>query len=176
MSLVFADATTPRERKQDLMNKFSQTDSDGNELRLRENAMENWMKLLNLTQIDIELMRSLLNVYKTPKGGKIQNDFDINLLKDIFHQGNNDINIDNRDTDSNLKTLNPFIKLFNTKPYANIGHSIHVADINGDKEEDLLIGAPGKLFLSIKCSMILKQIRSVKVQIWVDVSYFFQDT
>ena len=67
-----------------LMNKFTDTDDQGNELNLRENAMGDWMRLLNLTTDDVELMRSMQQIEKTHKGANIKNDFDLNLLQDIF--------------------------------------------------------------------------------------------
>ena len=128
------------------MSKFSQKDEDGNELNLRENEMENWMSLLNLKNDDIELLRSKLKVDPMPKGGKINNDIDLSLLQDLFNKAYSHEKTDNRNTDSEAETAKPFMKLFDTKPYANIGHSLHVDDIDGDKKDDLLIGAPGKKF------------------------------
>ena len=131
-----------------LMNKFTDTDDQGNELNLRENAMGDWMRLLNLTTDDIELMRSMQRVEKTYKGANIKNDFDLNLLQDIFRKSYSHSSEDYRDSVTKVETAVPFIKLFDRTPYANIGHSIHVVDINGDKELDLLIGAPG-LFIEL---------------------------
>ena len=127
------------------MSRFAQTDLDGNELNVRENEMEDWMNLLNLTNNDIELLRSKLKVYPMPKGGKINNDIDLSLLQDMFNKRYTQEKTDYRNTDSEAETVKPFMKLFETKPYANIGYSIHVDDIDGDKEDDLLIGAPGKI-------------------------------
>ena len=126
-----------------LMNKFTDTDDQGNELNLRENAMGDWMTLLNLTTDDIELMRSMQQIEKTYKGANIKNDFDLNVLQDIFRKSYSHSSEDYRESVTNVETAVPFTKLFDKTPYANVGHSVHVADINGDKELDLLIGAPG---------------------------------
>ena len=128
------------------MSKFAQTDQDGNDLNLRENEMENWMRLLNLTNDDIELLRSKLKVYPMPKGGKINNDIDLSLLQDLFNKEYVQEKTDYRNTDFEAETAKPYIKLFDAKPYSNIGHSLHVDDIDGDEKDDLLIGAPGKIF------------------------------
>ena len=130
------------------MNKFTDTDDQGNELNLRENAMGDWMRLLNLTTDDVELMRSMQQIEKTHKGANIKNDFDLNLLQDIFLKSHSYSSEDYRKSVTNVETAVPFIKLFDTTPYANIGHNMHVADINGDNEVDLLIGAPG-LFIQL---------------------------
>ena len=111
--------------------------------------MENWMRLLNLTNDDIELLRSKLKVYPMPKGGKISNDIDLSLLQDLFNKEYAQEKTDYRNTDFEAETAKPFIRLFDTKAYANIGHSLHVDDIDGDKKDDLLIGAPGKIFIAL---------------------------
>ena len=142
-----------------LMNKFTDTDDQGNELNLRENAMGDWMTLLNLTTDDIELMRSMQQIEKTYKGANIKNDFDLNVLQDIFRKSYSHSSEDYRESVTNVETAVPFTKLFDKTPYANIGHSIHVADINGDKELDLLIGAPG-LFIEL-LDNIFEKIKSI---------------
>ena len=130
-------------QKQVLMDRFNYEDEGGNKLKVRQNAMENWMALLNLGLDDIELLRSKLNVKKEHKGVRISTHIDSNLLEDFF-QNNNPNYHENIESDDKIAKIDPAGKLFTYKPYANLGHSLLVEDVNGDNKEDLLIGAPGK--------------------------------
>ena len=73
---------------------------------------------------------------------------DINLLEDVFQKHRGD-SVTNNKPSGIIPKAEPTAKLFTNHPYANLGHSFHVADLNGDKKDDLLIGSPGKPFIHI---------------------------
>ena len=131
------------EQKQVLIRKFAYEDEKGNKVKVRQNAMENWMQLLNLGRDDIEFLRSKLDIKKEQKGVRISTSLESNVLEDLF-QNNNPYYHENIESDDKIAKIDPVVKMFTNAPYANLGHSLQLADINGDNQDDLLIGAPGK--------------------------------
>ena len=129
--------------KQNLMDKFTTKDHEGNKLKPRQIEIETWMKLLRLSHDEIEYLRSQLDVVIDEKGARISTSINPNSLQVLFQKSTNHIKPNDTKQDADVSKIQPLAKLFTEKPYANLGHCLHVADINGDGTDDLLIGAPG---------------------------------
>lgn len=59
----------------------------------------------------------------------------------LFRKNENENEIKNKKVHEGTKS--PWFTLYSEVPFANFGQSLHVADLDNDGNEDLIVGAPG---------------------------------